>query len=479
LRHPGIVTVHDVVTYEGKPWIVMELIEGRSLADVLHEDGPLPVDRAAEIGIKVIEALDSAHRQGVLHRDVKPGNIMLDGERVVLTDFGIAAIDGATALTGTGQLVGSPEFMAPERYESHEANHAADLWSVGITLYCMVVGRTPFKRETTMETFAAISTREPDPDPAVGTLWPVIQGLLRKKAPQRISADTAKELLREVSGKPAPPPLVKPDLPRFGGPTHVDHAQATVENDTVRNTRMPVPLPFNPDPMPPPAGHGDITLDPVPQPPRPGRGRIVVVAVLAVAALVAVVIVAVVHGGGDSGATQTASQSGSSPTTAPPLPVFTSYQEPLGFTIEVPRNYVRQASAVGALSDVEWQATQRDPAIGALVVQVQRDDTQPGISPIGYLTAKDESERTDGSIVGYQRTSLTGEGAGSAALEYTHGDPASGDLFHVRSQAVSGGGHLYVLTFSLYAQDAATLRAQWFAAQPVIARIRDGFRVTS
>jgi len=116
LHHPGIITVHDIVTDAGRPWIVMELIHGRPLAEVIQQAGLLPVGRAADIGIHVLDALRAAHRQGVLHRDIKPANILLDDTgRVVLTDFGIAAIDDATALTATGQMVGSPAFMIAQR----------------------------------------------------------------------------------------------------------------------------------------------------------------------------------------------------------------------------------------------------------------------------------------------------------------------------------------------------------------------------
>jgi serine/threonine protein kinase len=146
LRHPAIVTVHDVVTDDGRPWIVMELIRGRSLAEVIAADGVLPARRAAEIGLKVLGALDAAHRRGILHRDVKPANIMLDGDRVVLTDFGIAAIDGATALTATGLLVGSPDYLAPERINGRSPTAAVDMWGLGVTLYAAVAGSPPFHR---------------------------------------------------------------------------------------------------------------------------------------------------------------------------------------------------------------------------------------------------------------------------------------------------------------------------------------------
>jgi hypothetical protein len=464
LQHPGIITVHDVVTDDGRPWIVMELIKGRSLADTLSDSGPLPIHRAAEIGIKVIEALDAAHQQGVLHRDVKPGNIMLDGDRVVLTDFGIAVIDGATALTGTGQLVGSPEYIAPERIDGREATHAADLWAVGITLYHMVVGHTPFRRPDTSATLAAVVSREPDPHLGVGSLWPVIQGLLRKKPAERLTAPAAVALLRGVLATPASQqPVALPVIP--GAPTQIQYvgSQHTVEHPTAVNTRpaMPPPPPFRYEMAP--VKPGDITLEVGQQPQRrPMIG--ISVAVAAFLALVITIVVVVTTNHGTSALA--------------PLPTFTGYSEPLGFTIQVPKDYIRQATAVSGVSDVVWQAAQRDTRIGTLQVQVQRDDSQAGTRPIDYLSATDRNDSADPNNIGYQRISLTGQGNGPAELEFTHGSVTSGDQYRVRSRAVADGNRFYVLTFTLFAQDTQTLQAQWQSTEPVMTKIRDNFKIT-
>jgi len=205
LRHPGIITVHDVVTDDGRPWIVMELIGGRSLAEVLQAQGVLSTWRTAQIGLRVLDALRAAHRQGILHRDVKPANILLDEDRVVLTDFGIAAIDGATVLTATGQMVGSPSYLAPERINGQAATAAADLWGLGVTLYAMVTGRPPFHGEDTQATLAAVLTSQPKPPAHAGQLWPVIKGLLVKDADQRLTADQAARLLASAAQLPDTP----------------------------------------------------------------------------------------------------------------------------------------------------------------------------------------------------------------------------------------------------------------------------------
>ncbi|MEV4276638.1 protein kinase domain-containing protein [Actinoplanes xinjiangensis] len=198
LRHRGIVTVHDVVTDDGRPWIVMELIDGPSLAAAIREHGTLAEHRAADIGSQVLDALRAAHRQGVLHRDVKPANILLGTDRVVLTDFGIAAIDDATSITSTGQMIGSPAFLAPERLDGQPATAATDLWALGVTLYTAVTGRSPFPGGDLPGTLAAILNRSPEPPADAGLLWPVIEGLLAKDPDDRLTADQAYPLLRAV-----------------------------------------------------------------------------------------------------------------------------------------------------------------------------------------------------------------------------------------------------------------------------------------
>lgn len=473
LRHPGIITVYDTVYYDGQPWIIMELIDGPSLADYLRDEEPLALRRAAEIAIKVIEALDAAHRAGVLHRDVKPSNIMLDGDRVVLTDFGIAVIEGATVLTLSGQLIGAPEFIAPERIDGHEATSAADLWAVGITLYNMIVGDTPFRRAATSETFAAIATKEPRPHSAIGPLWPVVQGLLEKKPAERLTATAAVEKLREVLAQPPVQQFVLARVPPVLPPTQ----PATIPSEsTAPDTRHDAPAFVPGGEREPVVGPGDVTLDPVPTR-RPVRWTWIAVLVGIAALLAAAVVVTkgliAGNGSGGGGAVPTSSVQAS--------PVFIDYSEALGFSINVPENYARQASAVSTstVSDVVWQAAQPDPRIGTLLVEVQRDDTARGIKPIDYLSAKDRAESTDNDNLNYRRLSIAGQSNGPATWEYTHTSAASGDQFQVRTLAVTSGNAVYVLTFSLYAQDAATLDTQWRTAQPIMDKIRASFHLTS
>lgn len=172
LDHPAVVTVHDVAVVDGRPWIVMELVHGRSLGDALQE-GTLDVREAARIGLEVLGALRAAHAAGVLHRDVKPDNVLLGRhDRVVLTDFGIAQIEGETRLTDTGGFVGSPEYIAPERVLGRRPGPAADLWSLGVLLYAATEGVSPFRRSNTPATLQAVLNATPAPPAAARGRWP-------------------------------------------------------------------------------------------------------------------------------------------------------------------------------------------------------------------------------------------------------------------------------------------------------------------
>ncbi|MFJ8023665.1 protein kinase [Streptomyces sp. NPDC096311] len=199
VAHPNVVTVYDVAMEEGRPWIVMELVRGQSLADLLKAEGRLSPQRAASIGLEVLAALHAAHGTGVLHRDVKPANVLIakDG-RVVLTDFGIAMIEGDSALTMTGEVVGSPEFLAPERALGRRCGPASDLWSLGVLLYAAVEARSPFRQNTPLSTLRAIVDAELPQVRRAGALTPVIEGLLRKDPDERLTAEQAERDLRLI-----------------------------------------------------------------------------------------------------------------------------------------------------------------------------------------------------------------------------------------------------------------------------------------
>ncbi|MGW5421065.1 serine/threonine-protein kinase [Streptomyces sp. NPDC003943] len=222
----NVVTVYDVAIDDERPWIVMELVRGLTLAETLEAEGPLPPARAAQVGAGVLAALRAAHAAGVLHRDVKPANVLLANDgRVVLTDFGIAAVAGTSPLTMTGELIGSPEYLAPERALGRTPGPAADLWSLGVLLYTAVEGASPFRRETALDTLRMVVDEEPAPPVHAGPLAPVIEGLLRKDPEQRLPAEAAEEQLRLVAAGgtprteatrvlPTPPPV---PYPAFAG----------------------------------------------------------------------------------------------------------------------------------------------------------------------------------------------------------------------------------------------------------------------
>ncbi|WBP88450.1 serine/threonine-protein kinase [Kitasatospora cathayae] len=200
IKHPGVITVHDVLEQDGRPWIVMELVDGRSLADVISQDGTLPPRAAAEVGSQVLAALHRGHQLGVLHRDVKPANVLLERGtgRVVLLDFGIAKYEGSTELTRPGDLVGSPDYLAPERAQGERPGPASDLWGLGATLYAAVEGQSPFRRDSPITTLAAV-VDEPLPESRrAGPLGPVLAALMAKDPADRPSADEAARMLAEV-----------------------------------------------------------------------------------------------------------------------------------------------------------------------------------------------------------------------------------------------------------------------------------------
>ncbi|MEV5137681.1 serine/threonine-protein kinase [Streptomyces syringium] len=207
IDHPSVVTVHDVVIEDGRPWIVMELVRGRSLADRLTE-GTLDPRETARIGLSVLGALSAAHAAGVLHRDVKPDNVLLGpDERVVLTDFGIAQIEGEQGLTETGAFVGSPEFVAPERVLGQVPGPESDLWSLGVVLYAAVEGVSPFRRTNTPATLQSILSAEPQtPSRGSGALGTLVMQLLRKDPAARPTSAEARQTLESVARPTAPQP---------------------------------------------------------------------------------------------------------------------------------------------------------------------------------------------------------------------------------------------------------------------------------
>lgn len=203
LQHPAVVQVYDVVTEGGRPWIVMELLEARSLAEMVIEDGPLAPRAVAKIGIALLGALEVAHANGVLHRDVKPANVLIctDG-RCVLTDFGVARMPTDVQLTTPGMVLGSPHFISPERAMGQNFGPPSDLFSLGVTLYTAIEGRPPFDKGDPIETMHSVVEDPPATPVRSGPLLTVLMGLLEKDPARRMDVPTARGLLRELLAGP-------------------------------------------------------------------------------------------------------------------------------------------------------------------------------------------------------------------------------------------------------------------------------------
>ena len=207
LNHPHVVRIYDVVHAEDLPWIVMEYVPSRSLYQVIGEDGPFAPAEAARIGLALLDALTAAHRAGVLHRDIKPHNVLIghDG-RVVLTDFGLATFVDDGSVTSPGLIVGSPQYVSPERARDGASTVESDLWSLGATLYAAVEGRSPYARESAMATLMALGSEEPDATVLAGPLAPVLLGLLRRDPADRLTAEQVEEGLQAVTRPIVPAP---------------------------------------------------------------------------------------------------------------------------------------------------------------------------------------------------------------------------------------------------------------------------------
>ncbi len=269
LNHVNVVRIFDVLRTDGDPWIVMEYVASKSLHGTLAEQGSVPPAQAVQIGLGVLGALRAAHKAGVMHRDVKPGNVLLgeDG-RVVLTDFGIATVPGDPNVTRTGMVLGSPAYLAPERALDGTAGPEADLWSLGATLYAAVEGKSPYARPSAIATLAALATEPPPPPKNAGPLRPVLDGLLCKDPTDRITAEVAERLLHRADVPSTAMPAHARPAPPAGPPP----ARADVPSTAMPAYARPAP-PARADAGPAEkAGESGVPASPVPPPAVPGAG---------------------------------------------------------------------------------------------------------------------------------------------------------------------------------------------------------------
>ena len=456
LSHPATVTVFDVVEDDGNVHIVMELVEAPSLAEQVARSGPMEVDRAARLGLALAAALDAAHRKEIVHRDVKPSNVMLlPSGAVKLADFGIASVKDHPSLTRTGQVIGSPSYMAPEQALGQPATPATDWWGLGATLYFALEGRPPFDRPGALPTLTAVVDEEPAPATRAGPLAPALTRLLAKEPSERPTARDLEGLLaphtdpdragNEAEGQarsvlatalgrpPAAPPAASPPPPP-----------------------SPPPLPSTPpDPPPAPARQ---PAPPVPPSTTTPRGLALVaaaIALLVVAALVAR------SGDGGGGGTQTPA----TPTTtasAPAVPAgWVTYTDPkVGYRVAHPAGW-----KVERLDATRTDIT--DPATGSYL---RLDWTAtPGPSPEGAWSSLSRSfgSRHDA----YQEIRIeptTYKGFDAALWEYAYS--SGGARLHAANLGLVTATHGFALNFQ-------TPEDRWASSQPLFETFKASFEV--
>jgi eukaryotic-like serine/threonine-protein kinase len=501
LNHPGVVTVHDVLRERDRPWIVMELVRARSLQDVIDDDGPVSPQTAADIGRQVLAALSHAHQAGILHRDVKPSNVLItDDGRAVLTDFGIAQVEGDATLTQTGLVMGSPAYIPPERAQGERAVPASDLWALGATLYAAVEGRAPYERSDAMAALAAALSEEVPPPRNAGSLRRVLHGLLARSPARRMTAETAMPLLTDVANERVVPPV--PPFTPAANATVVDQPPARPESaamDTVLDStaieaavrdnagakegagrraafhqeasprledeqRTEIQPDWRPpahDPWQQPGPAIQPTYDtyqPQYQPPSRTRTRTVVLVLLAAIVVATSLIVGALilkqrssasvlppsPAGSSSG---TGTGTGSSGTAVPPTGYET--RQATGFSVAVPSGWIREGNQQGVFF--------RAPD-GTTVLQV-------GQTPWTVTTADDQAITSDQVFAqrtkvfpGYAKrsvTSLTYKGAPASDLEFAYTD-TQGRAAHAVDRFVQFNGKPYAIYFRCLEQDWAS-----------------------
>ncbi|MFB7494099.1 serine/threonine-protein kinase [Streptomyces sp. NPDC056161] len=485
INHSAVVTVHDVLEHDGRPWIVMELVEGNSLADEVKERGRVEPTEAARIGIWVLRALRAAHAAGVLHRDVKPGNVLLgrDG-RVLLTDFGIAQIEGDSTITRTGEVVGSVDYLAPERVRGHDPGPSSDLWALGATLYTAVEGRSPFRRTSPLSTMQAVVEEEAGDPVHAGPLGPVITALLSKDPADRPDMGEAEQMLAEAA-EGRRPGAAQAYVPTQNVSVHpaeyIEYRSATGTGWS--NSAIP-PGP-GPGTVATAQDHAAVPDDTAaPAGPRPRRRRLRTFAlVVALAAILGGGTAAALHQFGsankDDGAalttpdsTGTAAPAGGGSTPAPSdgasdpagsVPAdWKTVNDPLGFSLALPKTWEREVYSIkGDLKQIDYT-----PDGGEHFIRISVDGSPDFADP--YQHQMDLQQQLSG-LVDYQQVSLeqnTYRDRPGSLWEYTWNAQAKDTQFpgprHAIDEAyMSRDGIEYAIYMSSPESDWATTNEQF------------------
>ncbi|AGZ43825.1 serine/threonine-protein kinase-like domain-containing protein [Actinoplanes friuliensis DSM 7358] len=454
LNQTNVVRIYDVLPYDGRPWIVMEFIASRPLHQVLRREGPMAPERAARIGLSVLAALRAAHEAGVLHRDVKPANVLLahDG-RVVLTDFGLATASEDPGMTQSGVVLGSPAYLAPERALDHPVGPASDLWSLGATLYAAVEGRSPYARTTPIATLAALTTELPPAPEHAGVLRPALEGLLRRDPEARISAAEAEHLLLQAAGDE--PSLGLPLPPPSGG-SSFDREVSFSNAPSQPSASMSRPSASMSRPM---SGATPI-LDDAPKP-RRSRLRIAAGALVGVAVLALGVGVVLANPGLIGAQAGAAPQQPSADPSRHTAAGWHYYRDSPGFTVPVPDGWLTVRDG----RHVEF----REPdGPGLLSVD------ELTFAPSDLLADTRTREKPARKKPGYTRIALAAVDYQVRAVEheFTYTGPSGTPMHAITRSFVSESRRAYLIGWH-------TPDATWAASRPALALVLDGFRAST
>ena len=430
LNHPNAVTVFDVIQQEGHAYIVMELVDGPTLGDMVGSEGRLPPEEVASIGLEVLDALESAHTAGIVHRDVKPANVMLDDGRVKLADFGIASIKDDPRLTASGMIIGSPAFMAPEQANGKPGTPETDLWALGATLYYAVEGRSPFDRGgQAIPTLTAVVNEDPHPTKEAGPLGGVISDLLEKEPAARPTVAEVRRRLEAIAGGDVP-------ADRPTAPLATEPASATPP--VARSAPAPARAPVRPNPLP------------------------FVIGLLVLAAAGTLIWLGLTREEGsttppasdaqprDEQPTDTTNEQ---PTEAPAVPAdWVGYTDPdTGYTLEHPPGWE-------PVDDGDNRTDFEDPSTGRYLRVDWTPD--PGPSPEGAWYDFEESySQTHAGYERIQITPTTYKGMDAALWEYTWND--GGATIHAYNLGFINDTYGFALNFVASDDEWADSQDEW------------------